>query len=78
MPGSPYNEEKQCEGGPSMDQALQERLDRIEQRMDTFEEKLEQGKAELIQASAHNMHCISENSVEKKLNLALESLQQQS
>ena len=60
-----------------MDQALQERLDRIEQRMDTFEEKLEQGKAELIQASAHNMHSISENSVEKKLNLALESLQQQ-
>ena len=31
-----------------MDQALQERLDRIEQRRDTFEEKLEQGKAELI------------------------------
>lgn len=60
-----------------MDQALQERLDRIEQRMDTFEETLEQGKAELIQASAHNMHSISENSVEKKLNLALESLQQQ-
>ena len=60
-----------------MDRALQERLDRIEQRMDTFEEKLEQGKAELIQASAHNMHSISENSVEKKLNLALESLQQQ-
>ena len=27
-----------------MDQALQERLDRIEQRMDTFEETLEQGK----------------------------------
>ena len=42
-----------------MDQALQERLARIEQRMDTFEEKLEQGKAELIQASAHNMHSIS-------------------
>ena len=60
-----------------MDQALQERLDRIEQRMDTFEETLEQGQAELIQASAHNMHSISENSVEKKLNLALESLQQQ-
>ncbi len=60
-----------------MDQALQERLDRIEQRMDTFEETLEQGKAEFIQASAHNMHSISENSVEKKLNLALESLQQQ-
>ena len=60
-----------------MDQALQERLDRIEQRMDTFEETLGQGKAELIQASAHNMHSISENSVEKKLNLALESLQQQ-
>lgn len=60
-----------------MDQALQERLDRIEQRMDSFEEKLEQGKAELIQALAHNMHSISENSVEKKLNLALESLQQQ-
>ena len=60
-----------------MDQALQERLARIEQRMDTFEETLEQGKAELIQASAHNMHSISENSVEKKLNLALESLQQQ-
>ena len=57
-----------------MDQALQERLDRIEQRMDTFEEL---GKAEFIQASAHNMHSISENSVEKKLNLALESLQQQ-
>lgn len=60
-----------------MDQTLQERLDRIEQRMDTFDEKLEQGKAELIQASAHNMRSISENSVEKKLNLALESLQQQ-
>ena len=31
-----------------MDQALQERLDRIEQRMDTFEETLEQGKAEFL------------------------------
>ena len=60
-----------------MDQTLQERLDRIEQRMDTFDEKLEQRNAELLQASAHNMRSISENSVEKKLNLALESLQQQ-
>ena len=60
-----------------MDQALQERLDRIEQRMDTFEEKLEQGKSELLQASAHNMRIILENSVDKKLSLILESLQLQ-
>ena len=60
-----------------MDQTLQERFDRIEQCMDTFDEKLEQRNAELLQASAHNMRIISENSVEKKLNLALESLQQQ-
>ena len=60
-----------------MDPALQEQLDRIEQRMDTFEEKLEQGKAELLQASAHNMRIILENSVDKKLSLILESLQLQ-
>ena len=56
-----------------MDQALQERLDRIEQRMDTFEEKLEQRNAELLQASAHNMRIILENSVDKKLSLILEN-----
>ena len=60
-----------------MDQALQERLDRIEQRMDTFEEKLEQGKSELLQTSAHNMRIILENSADKKLSLILESLQLQ-
>lgn len=60
-----------------MDQTLQERLDRIEQRMDTFDEKLEQRNAELLQASAHNMRIILENSVDKKLSLILEGLQLQ-
>lgn len=39
--------------------------------------KLENLKEEILQASAHNMRVILESSVDKKLNLILEALQEQ-
>ena len=39
--------------------------------------KLENLKEEILQASAHNMCVILESSVDKKLNLILEALQEQ-
>ena len=39
--------------------------------------KLENLKEEILQASAHNMRVILKSSVDKKLNLILEALQEQ-
>lgn len=39
--------------------------------------KLDNLKEEILQASAHNMRVILESSVDKKLNLILEALQEQ-
>lgn len=39
--------------------------------------KLENLKEEILQASAHNIRVILESSVDKKLNLILEALQEQ-
>lgn len=43
----------------------------------TIDLKLENLKEEILQASAHNMRVILESSVDKKLNLILEALQEQ-